>query len=453
MEITQEALEANNVAITIQLAPEDYQPGVEKGIRQYARKANLPGFRKGKVPKGVIKKMFGRQILADELTRLVKENLSKYLKEQQFQILGDPIPANDHAPGLDVYAEKTYDFTYEIGLEPEFELSVLNPKTKVTRYEVTVDDKLLDEEIGRLQKRFGDNIETDKPTEEDLVQVEFIELDETGQLRESGVRTESTFPVDSLRPKKLMKQVLDMAKGDSLEINLFKAFDQDRETIGRLRLNLEGEALDKVGENFRMKIIAFRHFTEAPLEQALFDKVYGEGQVKSEEEFRNQIREELTSMLANESEVLLNSDIVKLLIDTTEMQIPEGFMKRWLKETSEQPLDDTNLENEFEPFIRNLKWSLIVNKIVKEQGIDITREELEGRTKELLKLQYGFKDDTEEAKNQLDQIAHSLMHNEEHVNRTYKNLRDARLFEYLKQTLTIKTKKVSYKQFKEINES
>lgn len=449
MEIKQNTINKNHVSLCISLSPKDYLPKVEADIKNYKKKITLAGFRQGHVPKAVIKKMYGTQILVEELNKLVNDNITAYLKENDIHILGDPIPANQSNLDLDINADKTYDFVYELGIEPDFEINALSKKSKVTGYEIKVDDKMISEEIDRIAVRYADTEEVETVEAKDVVQVEWVELDDTAHPKENGIAGKSAFPLDELKEKKLQKKFTGLKKGDSLDLEIFKIFDADKENIASSKLNLD-KIPEGMGEIFRMTIQSIKRIKPLKNGPELYDKLFGKDAVKTEEEYRQKIKEELEQMLKHEADVQLNSDIVKMLINNTPIDMPESFLKKWLKETSKESLSDEDMDKEFEPFIRNLKWNLIVNKIVNDQNIKVEPDDVENRTKEFLKLQYGFKDDSKEAADQLNEIAHQLMHNEDHVKKTYESLRDVQLFEYLKNTLIIKTKKISYKQFKEL---
>jgi len=450
VQIKQDTLAKNHVKLTVSLHASDYSPKVENNIKDYKKKITLAGFRQGHVPKGVIKKMYGMQILVEELNKLVNENITTYLKENDIHILGDPLPMDQSKLELDINSDKIYDFTYEMGLEPEFEITALKQKNKVVQYEITVDGKMVNDEIERIGIRYGDTEEVLQVEAQDVVQVEWTEIDDSGNTKEKGINGKSAFPVKDLIEKKQQKKLIGLKKGDTLDVDLFKSFAGTPESIASSKLNLEIIPED-MGSKFRMTILSINRTKPIQPGPELYNKIFGEDHVKTEDEFREKIKEELEHMLKHEIEVQLNADIVKMLLNETMIEMPESFLRKWLKETAKEPLSDDEMDKEFGPFIRNLKWNLIVNKIVKEQDISIEPKEVENRTKDLLKLQYGFKDDTQEAVEQLNQIANQLMHNEEHVTKTYESLRDVQLFEYLKGILTFKPKKISYKQFQELD--
>lgn len=446
MNISTEKIDNLNMTVTVSLEAEDYSEKVNAAMKDYSKKANIKGFRKGMVPVGVIKKMYGKELLAEELNKLVNEHLGMYLKEEKIKILGDPMPKLDQLLQLDIDSSNTYDFTFELGLQPIFDLNLENKKLRLTKYKIKTDDKLIDEEIERLQKNFGKMSNPDTLEEDDILYVELSEnMKNEG---EEGIKHHASIPLSEFKPARLKKEIMAMKKGESKVINLLKSLDTDRATIAGKYLHVDEEKLESAGKEFTLKLENINRIEKAELNQEMIDKVYGPGNVVGEKEFRQKIGEELEAVLDNSSKRKLNTEIVGKMLDEIHMDLPEEFLKKWLMATNEQELTQEDLDNEFEPFLRNLKWSLIVNKIMETNEIQVSREEVESRTREMVKMEYGFDETDETGKKYLDELVGHVMTNQEHVKNTFDNIRDQKVFDYLQANLPMKTKEISFNEFK-----
>jgi trigger factor len=448
--ISKETISDQNLVLNIDLTKDDYMPVVNKSIKDYSKKVTLKGFRTGKVPFGIVKKMYGREILAEELQKMINQQLSDFIKDNELSIIGDPLPKMDEKQEMDISDEKTYHFSYELGLQPEIDLGYLEKKPSINKYVIDIDDALLNDEINQMQKRFGkmtnpEIIESDEAT----LYVELTELDETGNEKPEGLKNTLAIPFTDFKGKKLTGHLKKLKKEESLNIDLFKSFEKERNNILHDYFNLHDFEID-VNPTFQLTLKNINHTIEAEVNQELFDKVYGEGNVTSEEEFRNKIKDEMGVMLNNYSLQKLNNDILKDVIEKIEMTFPEDFLKRWMKFTSEKELTGEQIEEDFEPFLRNLRWTLTVNKIMKEQNINVLREDIEKRTGELIKMEYGISAEDEQYETYVNEMIQKFMQNEEHVNKVFENLRDQKVFAYLQPLYDIKDKSISFEKFKDL---
>lgn len=450
MAVEQEQLGNQNLLIKVKVAPEAYQAEVTKSIKDYSKKIQLKGFRAGKVPSGVVKKMYGQSILAEELNKLVNQLLTNYIRDEKLNVLGEPLPKLEEVEQeLDINADTTYEFAFELGLQPAVDLSLLEKKPTLTRYPIKIDADLVNKEMEHMQKRFGTmtNPATVIDEKEDVLYVSLEELDKTGQVKEDGWKNDPTIPFDQFKGKTLRKQLASATQGDTFDIPIYKSIDKDKEEVRDDILNLKDSDLE-VGDQFRMTLKNINHTEKMEVGQELFDKVYGEGNIESEEAFREKIKDELGQMLESYTIQRLNNDIQKYLLDKVEATFPEDFLKRWLQYSNEGNVTEEDLNKEFDPFLRNLKWTLIVNKVMEANDIHVHREDIEARTRDMIKAEYGFSDADEMGKQYLDQLVEHFMQNKEHVERTYDQLRDIKVFEVLRETFTLKDKAVTFDTFK-----
>lgn len=451
MAVEKEQLGDLNLLVKVEVPPSEYQPEVNKSIKDYAKKVQLKGFRAGKVPPGVVKKMYGQSILAEELNKLVNNHLTSYIRDEELNVLGEPLPKmEEDDQQLDINAETTYTFSFEVGLQPDVDLSLLDKEPSLTQYPIKIDDELIDKEVEHMQKRFGKmtNPETVVDEEEDVLYVSLEELDKDGEVKEEGWSNDPAIAFDQFKGKNLRKQLASAKKGDTFTINLFKSIDKSKEEIRDDILNLKDNDLE-VGDTFQLTVKNVNHTEKMEVGQELFDKVYGEGNIESEEAFREKIKEELGQMLESYTTQRLNNDIQKYLLDKVEANFPEDFLKRWLQYSNDGNVTEEDLEKEFEPFLRNLKWTLIVNKVMEANDIHVHREDIEARTRDMIKAEYGFSDDDPTGKEYLDQLVGHFMQNKEHVERLYDQMRDIKVFEVLREKFTLKDKPTTFDTFKE----
>ena len=449
--ITKENTSELSAKVKINVATEDYESLLESSLKDLRKKVDLKGFRKGMVPVTLVKKMYGNQVLADELNKLVDKELSQYLKDNNIDILGSPIPTEtDEKQLIDVNNLKDYEFIYELGLTPEIEINFLNDKTKLYLHKIKIDNKQLTEETDRLRKQTGTMTNPDDVVQEDdVIYVELQELDGSGEVKDEGVTNSTAIPVDMFKDDKLVKQILKLKLDEHLDLDLFKAFDKNREEVLKHFLNQEEEG-DGVNDHFRMTLKKINRMIPAEMNQEFFDKVFGPGTVKTEEEFNNKLSEELEKVYDRESEAQLQNQIVKELIEKTEVKLPDDFLKRWIQLTNEKPITDEQVVEQYDDFAKNLKWNLIVNKIKKDNGLEVSKEELTDHTKEAIVAQFGGNvgaiDDE-----QLEAWSQKMLENKEHVQKTYDYLIGEKMFKLIKEKVTINTKEVSIEEFKKLN--
>lgn len=448
MSIAKEQISDLNWKITVQVPSEDYKPKVDSSVKDYSKKINLKGFRAGKVPAGIVKKMYGKEILAEELNKLVNDSLTGYLKDEDLKILGDPLPITKDDQSLDLETGKTYEFEFELGLQPDFDLSPLSKKPSLTKHVIKVTDEMVNDEVENLQRRYGKmtnpaKIEDDK----DALYVKLEELDNEGNVKEDGATNDPAIPVDLFKGK-VAKKAKELQKGDTLDIDIFKSFDKEKKETLKHLLNIEDEEAE-VGSMFRMTVQNINHLVPAELDEEFFAKVYGED-VKTEEAFRGKIREELENLMGTYSDQQLHNDMIEWLLEKIDMDLPEDFLKRWLKFSNKEELTDEQLEKEFTPFLNNLKWTLVVNRISEDRGIHVHKEDIEQRTKELIKMEYGLQEEDETGAHYLKELTSHLMQNQEHVQKVYEQLRDNRVFASLRDEFTLKDKSISFDKFKEL---
>src|ERR1051326_4796372 len=440
MNITKENIDQLNAVIKVKVSPEDYQAKVDQTIKEYGKKVQMPGFRPGMVPVGMVKKMYGKSILADELNKLLNDSLYNYIRDNNIEMLGNPLPSKDDK--VDFETQQEFEFSYELGLAPQFEVE-LSAKDHFDYEVVKVDDKLIDKYVNDIAKRYGKIIHPDASAPEDLLNGDFVELDANGEILPGGVfKTVSVF-TEKIKSEELQKAFTGLKAGDKVKLKA-ATLAGDAEYLTGL-LQVDKAKLESTDLQFTLKEIS--RLTPSEMNQEFFDKVYGEGAVKSEEEFRNKVKEELERMFVNDSEKKFKTAVVKGLMDKVKITLPDDFLKRWLLATNEKPLSKEQLEKEYPYYSDQLKWQLIENKILKERQVKVSHEEVVEYVKELLRRQFAQYGRTDMEDKELTETANKVLAKEEEAKRIYDQMYEQRLMDIFKTTFTINKKEVSYDDF------
>jgi trigger factor len=444
MEITLNKQKGTEGSIKIKLGEADYQTQVEKKLGDYAKKASIKGFRPGKVPAGVVKKMFGKSILVEEINHILSHKLNDYIKEQNLKILGEPLPNLEKSRLIDWDNQKDFEFEYEIGIVEDFKYE-LSDKVKVKSYPIELDKKIVDDTLEDLRKRFG--------------KVEYPETSAIGDnvygdLREKNgeFKREYGFIATDKVVKKEQKTFVGLKKEDEVEFDITKIFDELSLTANLLGVS-EDEAKNMKG-TFVLKINTISRTEPAEVNQELFDRVFGKDTVKNEEEFINKIKETVGENYKRETQHFLEHHIEDYYIKNTSINLPEAFLKKWLQATSEGKVTEEMIEKEFDQYKRSIVWDLVRNKIAEDHKIVVDGNEVKGRAKEMIISQFGGPAIAEQLGDRLDAIADNYLQNENGKNfmNLYSQLRNDKIMKLIRETIKVDEKKVSVDEFKKVVE-
>jgi trigger factor len=429
--VTKENIGLLHDRITVKLEKTDYLPSFEKALKEYSKKANMPGFRKGMVPAGLIKKMYGASLFTDEVLKSVDRELIHYLQEDKLDIFAQPIPLDADIHQLDVNNPIDYTFHFEIGMKPSFELPDL-PKAAITRYEVTVTDDMIDSEVTRLQNRYGNMKDEETVSdEENVLNVQFTETGETGNPIEGGSAKDNSILVKYFAPA-FRGQWMGKKVGDSLVATLPNAFEEkEREwIISDLGLKDDPGAMDK---NFQVTITKIGRLEKRELNEEFFTQLYPNQEVKTESDFRNKIKDEIKNYWAGQAANQVNDQVFHELVDHTSIQFPEGFLKKWMKTQGEngpvEPKSDEEVEKEFPRFLSQLKWTLITDKIVRDNDIKVSPDELRAFATQQLFSYMGnsqLGEDQAWVKDYIDR----MMKDKKYVEDAYNRIQTQKVFEW-----------------------
>lgn len=449
MTITRENIDELNALLKVNIVKSDYEENVEKVLRDYRKKANVRGFRPGMVPIGLIRKMYGKSVKLDEINKLISENIQKYLADEKIDILGDPLPVEDENIKYDFDNQDDFTFSFELGLAPSFEIK-LNKKNKITAYEIQVDEKMRNDYIDNYRRRYGQFVKVEISGEKDMLKGKIEAIDEEGNPVPDGLFTEDTsIGIDFVKDPEIKNLFIGKKVSDSIDFDIRKAFPNENEIAGILRK--EKEAVKGIDGLFRFTINEISRFTPAEINQELFDRIYGEGTVNSEEEFNKRIEEEISMHLKQETDFKLAQDIKKTATEKTDFQLPEKFLKKWLLKVNDKTTPE-QIEKEFDSFRNDLKWQLIRNKLARQNEIKITEEELLKEAEEITRnqfRQYGLYYATDE---QVTHFAKETLKKEEDARRIADKLLEEKIIELLKDVVKIETESVTVEQFNKLFE-
>ncbi len=448
MNITQEKINKLNSVLTVKIQPDDYRERVEKAIKSQAKKAKLPGFRPGMVPSSHIKRMYGKSILVDEINNLLSDTLNNYINENKLEVLGQPLPKVDDSKEFNWDYNDEFEFNYELGLAPEFELN-FSSSDKLPYYQIKVDAGTLESRTKNLRKSYGKMTNPEVSADEDVLYSELEQLSPDGSVFEDGISNTASVRIDLVKDEAIKKSLIGLKVGDVVDLDLQKAFENNETVIAKLLNIPEGDAKD-LQSKFRITVKNINRLEESDLNQEFFDKIFPEGNITTEEEFKNKITEELEGMMAQNADQKLHNDLVNFGLEKVQLELPDEFLKRWLKETN-QNISAEELESGYGDFARNLKWTLIENKIIKENQIEIKYEDVLASAKQKLDAQFRMYSPQALPEDQLTQYTVQFLQNKENANRTFEEVKGQKVFEYLKSVITLDKKEIEYNKFIELN--
>ena len=434
MNITKESIDDLNAVVKIEISEADYQDKVTEVLKDYSKKANIPGFRKGHVPFGMVKKQYGKSVMIDEVNKLIQDSLNKFLTEEKLDILGNPIPKMQDDFSWD---EKDYSFEFELGLAPEFDVN-LDTKKKVTQYNIVADDKLINKEVENLQQRFG------KMSAKDVIE-EGVNITGTFVNEEKGIEKKHSFTLDAIKGKANQKKFIGKKVGDVIEVKTKGLFDNDHKLMGATGLSHDEIHGLNIPLTFTVEDITFTEL--ADLDQDLFDKIFGKDVVKSVTELKEKIKEDAEKQFQSQADQQLLNAITEYLIDNTKFDLPADFLKKWLAVAGENPLTEDQATEEFNKSEKGLRYQLIEGKIIKDNNLQVTYEELKDYAKGFIKTQMAQYGNMNPEEKELEDIANRVLGNQDEAKRLQEQLMSTKLLNFYKEKMTFKTKKVSYEDF------
>jgi trigger factor len=455
--VTKEHIGLLHDKLTLTLSKEDYLPAFEKSLKDYSKKANIPGFRKGMVPPGLIKKMYGSSLFTDEVLRSIDRELVKYFETEKLDIFAQPLPDEVNLRQLNMNNPADYHFSFEIGLKPDFKIADLG-KAQTVLYKVQVTDEMISNEIERLRNRYGNMKDEDVvASEENVLNVTFIEVDENGNEVPEGIRKDNSLLVKYFA-EAMRKDLIGKLRNDYILVKLNSAFeDKEREwVISDLGLNKEDE--NAANKPFKLLLTKIGLLEKRELKEDFFKQLYPNGEVNSEADFRNKIKEEIQAHWDTQARNQLQHQAYHELLDDTEITFPEEFLKKWMKTQgdpstkAEGPKSDEEVEREFPAFINQLKWTLISDKIVAENNIQVTPDEIRGFAKQQL-FGYMGMGSLDEEQPWVKDYVEKMMKDRKYVEDAYNRIQSQKIFEWTETQLKPEQKEISAEEFTKLVEA
>lgn len=444
MNVLENKIDELNAVLTVKIVKEDYIENYEGSIKKYRKQIQMPGFRPGQVPTSVVKKKYGPSILAEEIDKLLNEAIQNHIKDNELSILGNPLPKSDDKQDIDWKNPSDMEFSFEIGLAPQFELK-LDGKTKYPFNTVKIDDSLVDKQIEDFARRYGKMMPVDKSEEKDMIWSTFTELDENDQPKEGGFVHNSTVAIEFLEDADMKKKLTGVKNGDTLILNP-KVISRGDADMGAM-LGISKEEAAAYNRNVELKVTEIKRMEPAEINQELIDKVYGEGNVEGVDAMKEKISAELRQMFAQDSDRLFKRDFADITLEKLNLDLPNDFLKRWILSSSKEEITMDDVEKEYDQYANSLKWQLVENRIIKDNDIKVEFDEVLNHTKNLLAGQYAQYGMMVPVDEELTANARKVLENREEAQKLFEQLYDLKVINFLKNTVKLNEKELSYDDF------
>ncbi|APG65444.1 trigger factor [Tenacibaculum todarodis] len=434
MNITKENVDALNAVVKVNIVAEDYNDAVAKVLSNYRKTANIPGFRKGHVPMGMVKKQYGKSVMIDEVNKLLQESLNKFLVEEKLDILGNPLPRVKEDFNWDA---DEFSFEFELGLAPEFDVN-LKSKNKVTQYNIVATDELIDKEVENIQSRYGKMSPLEAATEHANVTGTFVN-------EEKGIEKKSTFLVNDLKGKKNEKKVIGAKVGDVIELDTKKLFEDDHKL--QHILGVSHEEIHDLDIKVTLTVEDITKTEPADLDKELFDKLFADGSVNTVSELREKIKEDAEKQFQQQGDQQLLNAVTENLVENTKFDLPAEFLQKWLATAGEKELTAEEATAEYTKSEKGLRYQLIEGKIMKDNDIKLDYKELVDYAKGFIRTQMAQFGNMNPEEKELDDIAGRILQNQEEAQKLQSQLISQKLLTFYKENMNFKTKEVSYEDF------
>jgi trigger factor len=434
MNITRENIDTLNAVVKVDIAKEDYSDKVDKILSDYRKTANIPGFRKGHVPMGMVKKQYGKAVLVDEVNKLLQDALNKYLTEEKLDVLGQPLPKPQDLVDWD---SDNFSFEFELGLAPEFEVN-LKKKKAITHYNIVAGDKMIKEQIERIQKQYG------KLISQDVVEKN-SEITGVFKSEEKEIENTVTLTLDKFKGKTTEKKFIGAKKDDVITLKTKGLYSDDHELMHALKLSHEEIHGLNIEVTFTVTEINEREL--ADLDQDLFDKMFGKDTVKTVTELKAKIKEDAEKQFVQQSDQKLLNDVTEYLVENTKFDLPAEFLQKWMQTAGENPLDETQAKDEYEKSEKSLRYQLIEGKLITDNNIQVTLDDIKDHARQMVKMQMAQFGQLDPSDKELEDIVARVLSNQEEARRISEQLMSQKLLGIYKENANIKTKEITYENF------
>jgi trigger factor len=451
MNITKENTDDLNAVLKIRIEASDYTERVDEVLKDYRKKVQMDGFRPGKVPAGLVRKMYLKPVMAEEINKLVSESIARYLKDENISILGEPLPSEEQPIEIDWDTQTEFEFDFDLGLAPQLEIS-LTQKDKVPIYEILLDKKMIADTKESYARRMGQMVPVEQIEGNELVKGDFMQIDKEGNPIDGGIfAADAQISMEVIKDDKIKTSFMAGQVDDTVDLDVRKAFPNDTEISSLLKI--DKATVPEIVPTFRMHIKEITKFQAAEINQELWDMLYGKDEVKSDEEFEEKIREELRTALSKDREYRFGIDAKKMMLNKLKFELPVEFLKRWLVIVNEGKYTAEQIDEDFPKFEDDLKWQLIRDQIVKDQEIKVEADEVKAQAKEIARLQfqhYGMINIPEE---NLENYATEMLKNEDEIRKATEKILDNKVIDYLKATVRVDKKQITVEKFNKLFEN
>ena len=434
MNITRKDIDALNAVVTVNIEKDDYSAKVEKILSDYRKTANIPGFRKGHIPMGMIKKQYGKAVLIDEVNKLLQEALSKYINDEKLDVLGNPLPKPQDDLNWDA---DNFVFEFELGMAPQFDVKLKGRKA-ITKYNIIANDKMINNQVDNIRKQYG------KLVSKDVVEAGY-EITGTFINEEEEINANSTFSLDVIKGKANEKKFLGAKTGDTFTLKTKSLFKESNDLMTYLKVSKEKAEGLEVEVSFTISEINKREL--ADLDQELFDKLFGEGKIASVIDLKERIKTDSEKQFLQQADQKLLNDVTEYLVETTKFDLPSEFLQKWMQTSGETEITLEQAKEEYEKSEKSIRYQLIEGKLIQENDLQIQFDDLKAFANDMIKAQMAQFGQLNPSEKELDDIAARILSNKDEVKRLSDQLMSQKLLELFKSEANLKDKEISYDDF------
>lgn len=447
MNIVKENNSDLTAVLKINITKEDYSEKVDNVIKDYRKKARIDGFRPGKVPIGLIKQMYGKGILLEEVNKLISESLTNYIRDEKLNLLGEPLPNEDQTVA-DFDNETEFEFKFDVALAPEVEIN-LSKKDKVPFYDIKVDKKLLESHTDNYARKFGQFLDVEETTDNELLTGNFIQLDDKGAVLENGIKSDDVkITIEYIKDADIKATFAGKKVGDNIVFDVRKAYPSDSEIASMLKIDKEIAKI--VNGDFQFDIKVVQRFDKAEINQELFDKAFGKDVVKSEEEFNAKLTEEIKSNFVRETNYRFMIDAKQKFVEKINPELPAEFLQRWLTVVNEGKFTAEQIKEEYPRFEDDLKWQLIKDQIIRDNEIKVEEADILEAAMEVTAAQFAQYGLGNLPKEQLEQYAQEILKKDDEKRKLYEKKFEDKVVDFIKESVKLDTKEVTVEEFQKL---
>jgi len=444
MNIVLEKKDDLHALLNIDLHQEDYKEKVSDELKKIQRKALLPGFRPGKVPIGIVNKMYGKSIKAEEINKILIDGIYKFLKDNELEVMGHPLPDQEAAENIDWESQTSFNFTYEIGLAPKVEL-LLSENIEVEYPKIVADAQTVETHLDNLRRRYGAMINPEISEQEDMLYGEFAELEQSGTLKAEGHTCRNNLLIKYITDKDVREKLTGIKVGEVVEFNVLKAVENELEVASLL--GLKKEEIESVNPEFRFTLEKISRIEPANLDHGFFDKVFPESGIQDESKMREAVAEQISQQYQIDADKHFRNEVMKTLIKVAGLKLPESFLKKWVVAANKDEYTPERIEMEFPKLADSFRWQLIENHLAETNNIKVNDNEVTAHLENYIKSQFKQYGQQEVEQSVIDGFVKRIKDNQEELKKVFDNLADQKLLALYKEKLKLKVVEFSFDDF------